>query len=300
MQEAVHLKSISQLHKFLGLGKPLHPLITVIRLDNNINSDFGDMQLNTDLYLIAVKENLDDACIYGRNAFDFDEGTMIFIAPGQIMATSNSANANVSGWTIAFHPNLILKSHLAEAIHSYNFFNYEIYEALHLSDKEKQNLEEYVSRIEEEINQNIDRHSQELIIQNIEIILKYARRFYERQFATRTNQHKDHISAFESFLRNYFQSNQQIENGLPSLEQCGAALKMSGKYLSDLLNAETGKSLKEHVLLHVVDRAKIALLNSQLSVNEIAFALGFKYPQHFSKVFKAKTGFSPRAYRVLN
>lgn len=146
----------------------------------------------------------------------------------------------------------------------------------------------------------IDKHSQELIIHNIEAILKYGLRYYDRQFAIRSNQSKDHISKFEAFLKNYFNQNQQIETGIPTVEICGKAMNMSGKYLSDLLKAETGKSLLEHIHLFIVEQAKSTLLNSTLSVSEISYSLGFDYPQHFSKLFKTKTGLSPSEYRHLN
>jgi AraC family transcriptional regulator, transcriptional activator of pobA len=161
-------------------------------------------------------------------------------------------------------------------------------------------MTECVLKIEQEINQNIDKHSHELIIHNIEAILKYGLRYYDRQFAIRTNQSKDYISKFEAFLKNYFNQHQQIESGIPTVEICGKAMNMSGKYLSDLLKAETGKSLIEHIHLYIVDKAKATLLNSNLSVSEIAHSLGFDYPQHFSKLFKTKTGLSPGKYRHLH
>jgi YesN/AraC family two-component response regulator len=216
------------------------------------------------------------------------------------MSSNEDIEPDLGGWSIFFHPNLIRKSPLATTIPDYHFFNYDIHEALHLSDKEKATLTECVLKIEQEINQNIDKHSQELIIHNIEAILKYGLRYYDRQFAVRTNQSQDHISKFESFLKNYFNQNQQLETGIPTVEICGKAMNMSGKYLSDLLKVETGKSLIEHIHLFIVEQAKSTLLNSSLSVSEISYSLGFDYPQHFSKLFKTKTGLSPSEYRYLN
>lgn len=300
MSDIIHIKSISQLHQLLNIEKPLHPLISVVRHTKEMNLNFGNARFNSDLYFISLKENIKGSFKYGRNDYDFEEGTLLFVAPGQITGTNNNMEPDLGGWSIFLHPNLIRKSPLANTISNYHFFNYEIHEALHLSEKEKNNLTECVLKIEQEIHQNIDKHSQELIIHNIEAILKYGLRYYDRQFATRTNQSKDHISKFENFLRHYYNQHQQIESGIPTVDICGKAMNMSGKYLSDLLRAETGKSLLEHIHLFVIDKARTSLLSSNLSVSEIAYSLGFDYPQHFSKLFKTKTGFSPSEYRNLN
>ena len=300
MSDIIHIKSIAQLHDLLAIEKPLHPLISVVRHSHSMNLNFGDTRFNSDLYFISLKENIQGTFKYGRNEYDFQEGTLVCVAPGQVMRNNTNIEPDLGGWSIFFHPNLIRKSQLANTISNYHFFNYDSHEALHLSEKEKNNLTECVLKIEEEINQNIDRHSQELIIQNIETILKYGLRYYDRQFTARTNQSKDHISEFENFLKNYFIQNQQVELGIPTVDLCGKAMNMSGKYLSDLLKAETGKSLKEHIHLYIVEKAKSTLLNSNLSVSEIAYSLGFDYPQHFSKLFKTKTGLSPIEYRNLN
>jgi AraC-like DNA-binding protein len=300
MSDIIHIKSISQLHSLLAIEKPVHPLISVVRHTSSMNLNFGDTRFNSDLYFISLKENIQGAFQYGRNAYDFEEGTLLFIAPGQITGSNNNLEPDPGGWSIFFHPNLIRKSALANNISDYHFFNYDSHEALHLSDKEKNNLTECVLKIEQEIHQHIDKHSQELIIHNIEAILKYGLRYYDRQFATRSNQSKDYISKFERFLKNYFNENRQLESGLPTVDSCGQAMHMSGKYLSDLLKAETGKSLLEHIHHFVVEKGKTSLLNSSLSVSEIAYSLGFEYPQHFSKLFKIKTGFSPSDYRNYN
>jgi AraC-like DNA-binding protein len=300
MSDIVHIKSISQLHSLLAIEKPEHPLISVVRHSSTMNLDFGDTRFNSDLYFISLKENIQGSFKYGRNEYDFEEGTLVWVAPGQVMASTNNIEPDLGGWSIFFHPNLIRKSHLARTISDYHFFNYDSHEALHLSEKEKNNLTECVLKIEQEIHQNIDKHSQELIIHNIEAILKYGLRYYDRQFTTRTNQSKDHISKFERFLKQYFESHQQMESGIPTVDICGKAMNMSGKYLSDLLKAETGKSLLEHIHLFVIDQSKKSLLNSNLSVSEIAYSLGFEYPQHFSKLFRTKTGLTPSEYRNLN
>lgn len=204
------------------------------------------------------------------------------------------------GWTILFHPDLIRKSELGKVIDQYSFFGYDTNEALHLSEKERQFLNTLVDTIEQEITQNLDRHSQELIVQNLETILKYASRYYDRQFYTRTNLNQDLISKFEAFLKSYFDSEDLINKGIPTITQCGEALNMSGPYLSDLLRTETGKSAKDHIHSFLINKAKTILLNSKDSVSQVAYQLGFEYPQNFSKLFKNKTGISPKEYRLHN
>jgi AraC-like DNA-binding protein len=300
MTEFIHIQSISQLHQLLEIDKPLHPLISVVRHSKDMKISFGNARFNNDLYFISLKENIKGSFKYGRNAYDFEEGSLVFVAPGQIVSSNEEVEPDLGGWSIFFHPNLIRKSSLATAILDYHFFNYDIHEALHLSKNEKSTLTECVLKIEQEIDQNIDKHSQELIIHNIEAILKYGLRYYERQFSTRTNQSKDLLSKFQAFLKWYFDQNQQLKTGIPTLDICGKAMNMSGKYLSDMIKAETGKSLIEHIHLHIIDRAKLSLLNSNFSTSEIAHSLGFNYPQHFSKLFKMKTGMSPRKYKKIS
>lgn len=300
MSDIILIKSISQLHRLLAIDKPVHPLISVVRHSNSMNLNFGNARFSSDLFYIFLKENTKGAFKYGRNSYDFEEGTMLFVAPGQILSANSEIEPDLDGWSLFFHPDLIRKSPLANAISSYHFFDYDSNEALHLSEKEKHTLTACVLQIEQEIHQNIDKYSQALIIHNLEAILKYGLRYYDRQFTTRSNQNQDYISQFERFLKTYFSQNQQLEKGLPTLDMCGKAMNMSGKYLSDLLRAETGKSLLEHIHLFVINKAKSSLLNSDASVSEIAYSLGFDYPQHFSQLFKKKTGLSPSHYRTLN
>jgi AraC family transcriptional activator of pobA len=171
---------------------------------------------------------------------------------------------------------------------------------LHVSDKEKQILSELVQRIEIELEQNIDKHSQDLMIVNLESIMKYCSRYYDRQFYTRTNLNKDFIVRFEKYLEAYFASDELQHKGLPTLTECGKALNMSGRYLSDLLKLETGRSAKDHIHGYIIEKAKTLLLNSNASMSQVAYDLGFEYPQHFSKLFKSKTGISPSDYRNNN
>jgi AraC-like DNA-binding protein len=301
MADFFHLKSIAELHHVFGLEKPLHPLISIVREWPEIDFDFGSTKVVSDLYLLGMKGNVRGSFKYGRNSYDYEEGSLVFLAPGQV-ATFDDADAEVdrNGWNIFFHPDLIRKSILGKTIKDYSFFNYDINEALHVSNKEKQMLVDLVRRIETELGQNIDKHSQELILVNLESILKYCHRYYDRQFYTRTNLSKDFVDRFQNFLEVYFASEELNDKGLPTLAQCGKALGMSGSYLSDLLRLETGRSAKDHIHAYVIERAKTLLLSSNVAVSGVAYELGFEYAQHFSKLFKAKTGISPSAYRNGN
>jgi len=297
----IRIDSISQAHKFLGLEKPKHPLITIYRHTPQIIANTIDLGFSSSLYYIAMKDSIKGSLQYGRNSYDFQEGMMLFIAPYQVYTTPEKVETDDKnlGWSILFHPDLIRKSNLGKIIDEFSFFDYEVSESLHLSNKEKQTINDLCEKIENEIDQNIDRHSQELINVNLESLLKYCKRYYERQFYTRTNLNKDYITRFEKYLKTYFSSNELIEKGIPTIQQCGSALNMSGSYLSDLLKAETGKSAREHIHLRLVNKAKSVLLNTNKSVSEIAYLLGYGYPQNFSKTFKSKTGLSPTEYRKL-
>jgi AraC-like DNA-binding protein len=300
MGEIYHIKSITEAHQLLSFESPKHPLISVFRHTKQMNTDFNDMKLSSNLFYIALKDKISGGFKYGRNTYDFQEGTLIFVAPNQILTPEESPVLDFEGWSILFHPDLIRNSELGNAIKNYSFFNYEVKEALHLSNKEKQGLTDCVYKIENEINQNMDKHSQKLIIHNLESVLKYSSRFYDRQFYTRANLSKDYLSKFEAFIKGYFDNNNQLEKGIPTVKQCGIEMNMSGHYLSDLLKNETGKSLIEHLHLQLIDRAKNSLLSTNDSVSQIAYSLGFGYPQYFSKLFKSKTGMSPSKYRNLN
>jgi len=304
MAELVHIKSIDEAYRFIGQPNPSHPLITVIRQWPKLIRDLGHVKFTSDLYYIASKRPISGALEYGRSSYDYQEGTMIFIAPGQVVTFSppktQETGAN-DGWTILFHPDLIRKTELGKLIHYYTFFQYESNEALHLSDTEKDFLNALVDNLEQEANQHrFDKHSQEIIVQHLQTILTYANRFYDRQFYVRSNLNKDIVSDFERFLQRYFSSDELVKKGLPTLTRCGKELNISGAYLSDLLRAETGQSAKDHIYRFLIERAKTLLLNSEDSISEIAYAFGFEYPQNFTKLFKSKTGMSPSEYRNVN
>lgn len=299
MKEIIRIETISQVHEFYALPKPNHPLVSVIPINDAItNFDYGDVSYALNLYQISLKLGISGSLSYGRNSYDFQEGTMVFTRPNQVIRVVDQKHMTDSaGWTLFFHPDLIRKSGLGRSIEDYSFFSYEVHEALHLSDKERISLTDLVHKIEEEYQQNIDRHSQKLIVSNIELILDYCTRFYDRQFYTRTNLNKDVVTQFVHLLRSYYNSDQPQETGMLTVKRCGAELNMSGHYLSDLLRKETGKSAQEHIYHYVISRAKTLLLSSQEPISQIAYSLGFEYSQHFSKLFKAKTGMSPGQFR---
>lgn len=299
------IESVNHAHSVLGLSKPKHPLITCIGAkDYEAAPVFEDVKIVMSLFQITLKSSSYSGLIkYGKNSYDYEEGTLLFMAPGQVMEYGNELGENergIEGWTLAFHPDLIRKHELADKINRYSFFNYDIHEALHLSDEERNTIEELLEKIIREYSQNLDRHSQHLIISNLELLLDYCLRFYDRQFITRTNLNSDVVSKFEKLLREYYQSNRAIELGLPTVNYCGDQLNLSPYYLSDLLKKETSKTAQEHIHLYIINLAKNSLLNSSRSISEIGYDLGFEYPQHFSNLFKAKTGLSPSVYRNMN
>jgi len=301
MEEIHRIKSISEVYQRFKLGKPLHPLISIIKKWPQVDNDFRSMKLTSDLYLISMKGRLSDTSFqYGKSSYDFKDGTLVFLSPNQVISFVDPIEElDDSGWTILFHPDLIRRSKLGEMINEYSFFSYDISEALHLSEKEKKSLFELIKKIDLEISQNIDKYSQELIVQNLESILKYSNRYYDRQFYTRTNLNKDIVVKFDNYLRIYFSSPQLSDTGIPSLRQCGEVMNLSGSYLSDLIKLETGMSAKGHIYYYLIEKAKNLLLGSNSSISEIAFNLGFEYPQHFSSLFKRKVGVSPNKYRNL-
>lgn len=300
MKEIIKIETISEIHQFLGLAKPKHPLISLLRVSDVLKKfEVEDVKYSLGLYQIHLKDNCPFSIVnYGRNSYDYQEGTMVFTAPYQALEfKKNETNKVDTGWTLAFHPDLIRKSELGKKIENYSFFAYASNEALHLSDEERKTVTEIATKIEKEFSNNIDAHSQTLIISNLELLLNYCVRFYDRQFYTRTNLNQDVASLFEQLLKDYYKQEKQLELGIPTVQYCGTALNMSPKYLSDLLRKETGQSTQDHIHQYIIEKAKNKLLNSNESASEIAYTLGFEYPQYFSKIFKKKTTMSPNQFR---
>lgn len=302
MGEIIRIKTIKEVHQFLQLEAPEHPLVSVIDINDRItNFDYGDATYIFDFYQINLKLGFSGSMNYGRNSYDFEEGTLTFIRPNQtISIESKEEIKGSSGWTLLFHPDLIRKAALGRTVEDYTFFDYGIHEALHLSEKERNALTELVLKIREEFRQNIDKHSQELIIANIELLLKYSKRFYDRQFFTRTNLNKDILSQFNTILRDYYTAETPMVKGVLTVKECAEKLNLSVNYFGDLIKSETGRSAKDHIQDYVVEKAKNQLLGSTQSISEIAYGLGFEYPQGFNKLFKSRVGINPSQYRKLN
>ena len=302
MNNLIHLHSITDLHKIFSLGNSFHPLVTVLDFSKVTENVEEYSKVTTDFYSIMFKNYCKNKMKYGRKAIDFQDGNLICIAPNQTIDMDNEEEEREGkmGWGLFFHPDLIRATTLNEKLKDYTFFNYEVSEALHLSDKEKGVLYECVQIIQAELQENIDVHSQYIIVSTIELLLNYCSRFYGRQMITRSQTNKSIISQIESVLTHYFSANTIQERGLPTVKYLAEHVHLSPSYLSDLLKKETGKNAQEHIHFYLIEEAKNLLLNSEKNINEIAFDLGFEYPQYFNKLFKKKTGKTPMEYRNLN
>lgn len=302
MKPIIHIHTISDLYKLFGLGPSQHPLVAVLDFSKVSEQVEQNAMISTDLYSIMFKNYCKNNFKYGRKTIDFQDGNLICIAPNQAIEMDNEIEAreNMLGWGLFFHPDLIRSTSLNEKIKGYSFFSYEISEALHLSDKEKNILYECVQKIEAELKENIDVHSQFIIVSTIELLLNYCSRFYGRQLITRSQSNKKIIYQIEEILKRYFSADLIKEKGLPTVKFLAEQVNLSPSYLSDLLKKETGKNAQEHIHFYLIEEAKNGLINTNKPVNEIAYNLGFEYPQYFNKLFKQKTGQTPLEYRNLN
>lgn len=298
-QDILRIQSISQGHEFLGLPKPVHPLITVIDVSElEFGEEFVGLKHTTDLYSISLK---DKSCgiQYGRNTYDFDEGVLIFTGPNQVItSTQTQAKGDVSGWMLFFHPDLIRNTHLGSIIDDYSFFSYDVHEALHLSDAEQKSITEHIEKLNEEISGRIDNMSQRVIVTTLELLLNYCMRYYGRQFNTRTATNKDMVSQVDDLLKGYYRDGRIAQEGIPTINYLADAVNLSPAYLSDLLKKETGRTTKDHINDFIIEKAKDLLLASPEPVSQIAYELGFNYPHYFSRLFKSKTGLTPNDYRT--
>jgi AraC-like DNA-binding protein len=303
MENIIRLESISQLNALFQQVAPRHPLISVVDFSKmEKHNKVEEIKLTCGFYSLMFKNHCANRFRYGKEYYDFEEGTLICIAPNQIITieSDDSSTEDIVGWGLFFHPDLIRGTSLGNKMKEYTFFSYEVNEALHLSDKEKQTLLDCVNKLENELTENIDKHSQTLITSNIELLLNYCSRYYDRQFITRKKANTDLLVRFENSLSSYFNSHELQKKGLPSVKYFAEQLFLSPNYLSDLLKKETGKNAQDHIHYFLVEEAKNILMSSDKSVSEIAYSLGFEYPQYFSKLFKQKTGFTPVEYRNLN
>jgi len=303
VDEPLVVESIDQVHRFATSTKPSHPLISVIGASWHAPLEYKvplmKRRIISHLYAVSLKRGNECGLKYGRQFYDFQEGSLLCIGPGQSVVPvtePSDLEGEHDGWTLMFHPDLLRRTSLANRMREYTFFGYDSHEALHLSDAERTTLTHIIKTIETEYA-HIDQFSEDVIVSQLQLFLNYCRRFYGRQFVTRKNSNQDVVARLEQFLDDYFTSPRPAQDGLPSVSACAKAMGYSADYLSDLLRKETGKNTREHIHHCLIENAKNRLLGSAATVSEIAFALGFEHPQHFSKLFKSKTGVSPGAYR---
>lgn len=298
MSDIRKINSVTEYNNLVG-QETLHPLVSVI--DFAKTKPFHYFRGQMSVYAIFLKDIKCGNITYGINDYDYEEGTLIFISPGQVYGIEGTGEKQqASGTAIIFHPDLIHGTSLGKHIDDYTFFSYEVKEALHLSTREREVINECIANINYELNHAIDSHSKTLIVSYLELFLNYSKRFYERQFVTRNHVNTDILARFENVLKAYFASEQPLISGLPSVRYCADKLFISSNYLGDLLKKETGKSAQEHIQLKMIEVAKEKLFDSEKSISEIAYEVGFKYPQHFTRMFKKQVGMSPNEYRSMN
>ena len=295
------IKTITEYHRILELPKPEHPLVSVINLDSFTAAELAEpISLIFDFYCISLKRDLNVRIKYGQQACDFDEGVLFCMAPGQVwsLETAKRQTKKPSGWMILVHPDFLWNTPLAKNIKQYEYFGYSVYESLYLSDKEETLLTSIAKYIEQEYHSNIDEFSQNVIIAQLEVILTYTNRFYQRQFLTRKITSHQIVGRVEDVLTKYFNSDAITKHGLPTVGYVAEQLNLSAGYLSELLKAITGQNTQQHIHDKLIEKAKEQLSTTGLSVSEIAYELGFEHAQSFNKLFKAKTNVTPGEFRA--
>jgi AraC family transcriptional activator of pobA len=298
MEQVNRLDNVADYNKVMG-KETLNPLVSLIDMSKSPRQ--ANYKRNFGFYVVYLKEVKCGNLRYGCNYYDYQEGTLVFVAPGQVIGLENDgSDFQPKGYALLFHPDLILGTSLGKHIQNYSFFSYEVFEALHLSESEKKVVMDCFNKIELEIQRPIDKHSKKLIVANIELFLDYCTRFYDRQFITRDHAHKGILEKFEHLLNEYFASDKPQTLGLPSVAYCADQLNLSANYFGDLIKKETGKTAQEYIHFKLMNIAKEKIFDTQKSVSEIAYELGFKYPQHFSRSFKQYVGYTPNEYRMLN
>jgi AraC-like DNA-binding protein len=297
MEDILVFETIKQYNAF-NKQEALHPLVGVIDLSKAEPRRLRRMQYN--FYTIFLKEIKCGDLRYGCNYYDYDEGTLIFLAPGQVIGENKDEYYQPQGQALVFHQDFIAGTSLGRNMHNYSFFAYEVNEALHLSSSERDLVKDCFAKIDNELRQLIDKHTKNLVISNVELFLNYCVRFYDRQFITRTNANQGILTRFENLLNDYFNSDKAGKLGLPSVAYCAEELFISPNYFGDMIKKETGKSPHEHIQLKLISTAKERIFDPAKSLSEIAYELGFKHPQHFSRMFKKTTGLSPNEYRNMD
>lgn len=296
----IRMKTISEYHKIMGLAKPEHPLVSVINFEDvKRRNQEGPVNFVYEFYSVSLKRNFTGSIKYGQQEYDFDEGIMFFISPGQVLGIENAKNEVLthSGWLLLIHPDFLWNTILSKKIKQYEYFDYAVHEALFLSEKEEGMIVNIMQNVRQEYHSNIDNFSQDVIIAQIELLLTYSERFYQRQFITRKISNHSILSRLEELIENYFGSEEITEKGLPTVHYISDVLNISPNYLSRLLKTLTGQSTQQFIHDKLIESAKEKLSTTNLSVNEIAYALGFEHAQSFSKLFKTKTKFTPLKFR---
>lgn len=295
MEEVINLDNVDKYNDLFGLDS-WHPLVSVIDLSKA--SKWPEyLKINYGVYALFLKNTKCGDIIYGRQPYDYGEGTVVCFAPGQVAEMKMLKNTRLTAHGLLFHPDFIRGSILGQEIKKYSFFSYETREALHLSEKERETIMDCLCKIEVELQHNIDKHSHRLIIANIGLLLDYCMRFYDRQFTTRKAPNKDVIVRFERLLDEYFDSKAPQEIGLPTVKYFAEKVFLSPNYFGDMVSKQTGKTVSEYIQNRIIDRAKEMLLSSSKSMSEIAYSLGFQYPQHMSRMFKRIVGCTPNEFR---
>lgn len=298
--QPLHVKTIGQYHQLMGLPKPEHPLISVLNFDSFQGSAADGARAKVmDFYSISMKRNFNAKMKYGQQEYDFDEGIMFFMSPGQVFRIHVEKGAAIkhSGWLLLVHPDFLWNTPLAKAIRHYEYFDYSVNEALFLSEKEELTISGLMQNMQQEYSSNIDAFSEKVIIAQLELLLTYAERFYQRQFITRKIANHQILGRLEDLLNDYFNSERVVRDGMPTVQFVAESLAISPNYLSGLLKTLTGKSTQQHIHDKLIEKAKEKLSTNNLSVSEIAYELGFGHPQSFSKFFKTKTNLSPLEFR---
>ena len=298
MEQVERIDTVKQYNDFAGVDT-LHPLVSVVNFNEIPTIQHFRRQIG--LYAVFLKNIKCGDITYGCQPYDYEDGTLVFVSPGQVYGIdSNGVAIKPSGYGLVFHPDLIKGTQLGKTIRDYNFFSYEVNEALHLSKKERKTIVECLEKIREEIDLNIDKHSKTLIVSNIELFLNYCMRYYDRQFITRTHANKDILSRFENLLNDYFRSEKTLTLGLPTVAYCAEELFLSANYFGDLIKKETGNTALDYIQNKLIDEAKNKIFDHSKTISDVASELGFKYQQHFTRLFKQKTGTTPNEYRGLN
>ena len=304
MNDMKHFETIQEFNEMLGV-ETLHPMVSVVNLSEA--RPMKHMRHTNGFYSVMLKDEKFCDIVYGRSKYDYDKGSVVSTAPGQVVGIEPSSLPSQGvgetlfqpvGWGLFFAPELIHGTSLARNLREYTFFEYQANEALHLSERERESFLHCLGEIQSELEHGIDRLTRRLVVSNIEILLDHLLRFYERQFITREVTNSDLLSRFEQLLKRYFEGKDAMQNGLPTVRWCASELCLPPNYFGDLIRKETGKTAQEHIKLHTLDAIKHRLADPQKSITDVAYDLGFQYPQHLSRFFKKETGMSPQEYRM--